>query len=75
GLWLGFGALTGATTGSMMGATMGSEFKIGDSAWTTRGWTSLVLPLLVGCIVSFVALVSRSTTRGREEEVVGIVGP
>nr|GEX79035.1 reverse transcriptase domain-containing protein [Tanacetum cinerariifolium] len=36
GLWLGFGALTGATIGLMMGATTGSEFKIGDSVWTTR---------------------------------------
>nr|GFA86733.1 hypothetical protein [Tanacetum cinerariifolium] len=37
GLWLGLGALTGETTGSMMGPTTGSEFKIGDSVWTTRG--------------------------------------
>nr|GEV19494.1 reverse transcriptase domain-containing protein [Tanacetum cinerariifolium] len=45
-----FKALTGATTGLMMGATSGSEFKIRDSVWTTEGWTSLVLPLLVGCM-------------------------
>nr|GFD33332.1 hypothetical protein [Tanacetum cinerariifolium] len=39
---------------------------------TTRGWTSSVIPLLVGCIMSLVASVSRSTT---EEEEVRIVGP
>nr|GFB78203.1 hypothetical protein [Tanacetum cinerariifolium] len=36
GFWLGFGALTRATTGSMMGATTGSEFGIGFSTWTTE---------------------------------------
>nr|GEX43694.1 xylulose kinase-1 [Tanacetum cinerariifolium] len=41
-----------------------------------RGWTSSVLPLLVGCTVSLVASVSCSTTKGEKEEVVvGIVGP
>ncbi|GJV25359.1 hypothetical protein Tco_1378054 [Tanacetum coccineum] len=40
---------------------------------TTGGWTSSVLPLLVGSIVSFVTSGSRSTTLG--EEVIGIVGP
>nr|GEW65112.1 hypothetical protein [Tanacetum cinerariifolium] len=45
-----------------------------NSVRTIGGWTSLVLPLLVGCTVSLVALVSRSTTEGREEVVV-IVGP
>nr|GEY03398.1 hypothetical protein [Tanacetum cinerariifolium] len=74
GFWLGFGALTGATTGSTTGATTGSEFSIGVSIWTTGGWKSLVLPLLVGGTVSFVTLVLRSTTF-RGEEVVGIVGP
>nr|GFC31178.1 hypothetical protein [Tanacetum cinerariifolium] len=44
---LGFGALTGATTGSATRATTSLEFGIGVSIWTTRGWTSLVLPLLV----------------------------
>nr|GFA03121.1 reverse transcriptase domain-containing protein [Tanacetum cinerariifolium] len=44
-IWLGFKALTRAATGSMVGATTGSEFKIRDSVWTTRGWTSLVLLL------------------------------
>nr|GEZ12622.1 hypothetical protein [Tanacetum cinerariifolium] len=63
--FFGFEALTGATTGS--------EFSIGVSIWTTEGWTSLVLSLLVGVTVSFVTSVSRSTTLGREE-VVGIVG-
>nr|GFC91485.1 hypothetical protein [Tanacetum cinerariifolium] len=71
----GFGALTREATGSMIGLIIGSEFKIGDSVWTTGGWTSSVLPLLAGCTVSFVTSVSRSTTEGREEEVVGIVGP
>nr|GFC62489.1 hypothetical protein [Tanacetum cinerariifolium] len=47
------------------------ESRIGDSDWTTRSWTSSVLLLLVGCIVSLVSSVLRSTTR----EVVGIVGP
>nr|GEY10752.1 reverse transcriptase domain-containing protein [Tanacetum cinerariifolium] len=75
GFWLGFKALTGETTGSMMGATTGSQFSIGVSTWTTGGWTSLVLPLLVGGTMSFVTSVSRYTTLGREEEVVGIVGP
>nr|GFB63532.1 reverse transcriptase domain-containing protein [Tanacetum cinerariifolium] len=42
---------------------------------TTGGWTSLVLPLLVGDTVSFVTPVSHSTIRGREEEVVGIMVP
>nr|GFC84860.1 hypothetical protein [Tanacetum cinerariifolium] len=37
GLWLSFGALIGAATGSMMRVTTGSEFKIGDSVWTTEG--------------------------------------
>nr|GEZ35407.1 hypothetical protein [Tanacetum cinerariifolium] len=69
-----FGALAGATTGSMTGATTGSEFSIDVSVWTTEGWTSLVLPLLVGDTVSYFTSVSRSTTLGREEEVVGIVG-
>nr|GEW72199.1 ribonuclease H-like domain-containing protein [Tanacetum cinerariifolium] len=68
GFWLGFGALTGATTGSMVGATTGLEFRIGDLVWTTRGWTSSVLPLLVGGTMSFVTSISRSTTLGREEE-------
>nr|GEZ21450.1 putative reverse transcriptase domain-containing protein [Tanacetum cinerariifolium] len=45
-----FRALIGATTGSMIGATTGSEFRVRISVWTTVGWTSLVLPLLVGCI-------------------------
>nr|GFC01827.1 hypothetical protein [Tanacetum cinerariifolium] len=67
GFWLGFEALTGAATCS--------EFGIEVSTWTTRGWTSLVRPLLAGGTVSFVTLVSRSTTLGREKEVVGIVGP
>nr|GEV27424.1 reverse transcriptase domain-containing protein [Tanacetum cinerariifolium] len=58
----------------MIGAITGSEFKNGDSVWTTEGWTSLMLSLLLGCTVSLVASVSRSTTRGREEEVVGIMG-
>nr|GFC92373.1 retrovirus-related Pol polyprotein from transposon TNT 1-94 [Tanacetum cinerariifolium] len=49
GFWLGFEALTGGTMGSMTGATTGSEFRIGISVQTTKGWTSLVLPLLVGC--------------------------
>nr|GEX65921.1 hypothetical protein [Tanacetum cinerariifolium] len=39
-----------------------------------KGWTSLVLPLLVGGPVSFVTSVSRFTTLGGEK-VVGIVGP
>nr|GFB60110.1 hypothetical protein [Tanacetum cinerariifolium] len=43
-----FGALTGALTGSTTGAATGSEFGIRVSTWTTEGWTSLVLPLLVG---------------------------
>ncbi|GKA88106.1 hypothetical protein Tco_0809870, partial [Tanacetum coccineum] len=34
--------------------------------WTTGGGTSSVLPLLVGCIVSFVTSGSRSTTLGEE---------
>nr|GEX69228.1 hypothetical protein [Tanacetum cinerariifolium] len=58
----------------MMGATTGSELRIRDSVWTTGGWTFLVLLLLVGCTVSFVSSVSRSTTR-EEEVVVGIVVP
>nr|GEU63431.1 hypothetical protein [Tanacetum cinerariifolium] len=70
---LSFGALTGASTGSITGATTGSEFGIYVATWTTEDWTSLVLPLLVGGIVSFVTSVSRSTTLGGEE-VVGIVG-
>nr|GEW60956.1 hypothetical protein [Tanacetum cinerariifolium] len=69
----GFGALTGEATGSMIGATTGSEFRIGDLVRTTGGWMSLVLPLVVGCTVSLVGSVSRSTIGG--EEVVGIVGP
>nr|GEY87427.1 putative reverse transcriptase domain-containing protein [Tanacetum cinerariifolium] len=52
---------------------IGSELRIGDSVGTTGSWTSSVFPLLVGCTVSLVALVSRSTTGG--EEVLGIVGP
>nr|GEW51286.1 hypothetical protein [Tanacetum cinerariifolium] len=66
-LMLGFGALTGASKGSTTGATTGLEFSIRVSFWTTRGWTSLVLPLLVEGIVSFVTSVSRSTTLGGEE--------
>nr|GEV02961.1 reverse transcriptase domain-containing protein [Tanacetum cinerariifolium] len=45
-LWLGLGALTGEITGSMVGELTGSEVRIRDLDWTTRGWTSLVLPLL-----------------------------
>nr|GFA16803.1 hypothetical protein [Tanacetum cinerariifolium] len=74
GLKLSFGALTGEATCSMIGEITGSEFRIGDSVGTTRGWTSSVLSLLVGCIVSLVTSVSRYTT-GEEEEVVGIMGP
>nr|GEU73447.1 reverse transcriptase domain-containing protein [Tanacetum cinerariifolium] len=73
GLKLGLGALTGEATGSMIGELTSSEFKIGDSVETTRGWTSSVPTLLVGCTVSLVTSVSRSTNG--EEEVVGIVGP
>nr|GFB89947.1 reverse transcriptase domain-containing protein [Tanacetum cinerariifolium] len=72
GLWLGFGVLTGEATGSMIGATTGSEFRIGDLVWTIGGWTSSVLSLLVGCTMSLVTSISRSTTGGREE-VVGII--
>nr|GFB47136.1 hypothetical protein [Tanacetum cinerariifolium] len=68
----GLRALTGEATGSMIEELTGSVLRIRDSVRTTRGWTSSVLPLLVGCIVSLVASVSRSTTG--EEEVVGIVG-
>nr|GEW62682.1 hypothetical protein [Tanacetum cinerariifolium] len=57
----------------MIGELTGSKVKIGDSDWTTRGWTSSVLLLLVGCTMSLVASISRSTTG--EEVVVGIVGP
>nr|GFC69614.1 hypothetical protein [Tanacetum cinerariifolium] len=68
-----FGALTVEATGSMIRITTGSELRVGDSVGITGGWTSSVLPLLVGCTVSLVTSVSRSTTG--EEEVVGIVGP
>nr|GEZ43248.1 hypothetical protein [Tanacetum cinerariifolium] len=61
-------------TSSLIRELTGSELRIRDSVGTTGGWTSLVLPLLVGCTVSLVASVSCSTT-GEEEEVVGIVGP
>nr|GFD35931.1 hypothetical protein [Tanacetum cinerariifolium] len=73
GLWLGLGAQTGEAIGSMIEELTGSEVRIGNSVWTTRGWTSLVLPLLLGCTMSLVASVSHFTTR--EVEVVGIVGP
>nr|GFC00875.1 hypothetical protein [Tanacetum cinerariifolium] len=51
---------------SMIGVITGSEFRFRDSVWTTRGWTSLVLSLLVGCTVSLVTSVSCSTTGGEE---------
>nr|GEU78849.1 hypothetical protein [Tanacetum cinerariifolium] len=57
----------------MIGELTGSELRTGDSVGTTGGWTSSVLLSSVGCTVSLVASVSRSTTE--EEEVVGIVGP
>nr|GEY68064.1 hypothetical protein [Tanacetum cinerariifolium] len=69
------GALTGEATGSMIGEITSSELRIGDSVGKTRGWTSLVLPLLAACTVSLVTSVSRYTTREEEEVVVGIVGP
>nr|GFB02833.1 hypothetical protein [Tanacetum cinerariifolium] len=37
GLWLGLGALTEEATGLMVGELTGSEVKIEDSDWTTRG--------------------------------------
>nr|GEZ60994.1 hypothetical protein [Tanacetum cinerariifolium] len=43
---LGFRALTGAIIGSEIGEVTGSDVKIRDSDWTTRGWTSSVLSLL-----------------------------
>nr|GFB80324.1 hypothetical protein [Tanacetum cinerariifolium] len=61
------GALTGEATSSMIRELTSSEVKIGDLDWTTRGWTSSVLSLLVGCIVSFVASGLFSTTLGRKE--------
>nr|GEX46296.1 reverse transcriptase domain-containing protein [Tanacetum cinerariifolium] len=42
--YIGLGALTGEITGSEIRELTGSEVKIGDSDWTTRGWTALVLP-------------------------------
>nr|GEZ28967.1 reverse transcriptase domain-containing protein [Tanacetum cinerariifolium] len=74
GFGLGFGALTRASTSSTMRATTGLEFSIWVLTWTTGGWTSLVLPLLVGGTVSFVTSVLRFTTLGGEY-VVEIVGP
>nr|GFB29371.1 hypothetical protein [Tanacetum cinerariifolium] len=56
-----------------MRATTSSKIGIAVSIWTTKGWTFLVLPLLVGGTVSFVTSVSRSTTLGGEE-VVEIMG-
>nr|GFC41850.1 hypothetical protein [Tanacetum cinerariifolium] len=67
-----FEALTGAITCLEIGEETGSEVKIGDLDWTTRGWMSSVLPLLVGCSVSFFTSVSFSTTLGREEGGGGI---
>ncbi|GJU45549.1 reverse transcriptase domain-containing protein [Tanacetum coccineum] len=49
----------------------GSKIDSMKEIGTTGGGTSSVLPLLVGCIVSFVTSVSRSITLG-EEEVIGI---
>nr|GFB01819.1 hypothetical protein [Tanacetum cinerariifolium] len=60
GFWLGFGALTGAAMGSATRAATSSEFGIEVSIWTTEGYSSLVLPLLVGGTMSFVTLVSHS---------------
>nr|GFC33657.1 hypothetical protein [Tanacetum cinerariifolium] len=63
----------------MIGELTGSKVKIGDLVMTTRGWTSLLLSLLVGCTVSLVASISFSTTEEEEEEEeeeeVGIMGP
>nr|GEY19352.1 hypothetical protein [Tanacetum cinerariifolium] len=53
--------------GSEIGEVMGLEVMIGNSDWTTGGWTSSLLPLLVGITVSFVAFGSSSTTLGRKE--------
>nr|GEW31609.1 hypothetical protein [Tanacetum cinerariifolium] len=66
-LKLGLGALIGEITGSMVGELTGSEVKIRDLDWTTGGWTSSVLQLLVGCTVSLVASGLFSTTLGRKE--------
>nr|GEZ92631.1 hypothetical protein [Tanacetum cinerariifolium] len=67
GLKLGLRALTGQATGSMIGELTGSEVMIGYSVGTTKGWTSSVLSLLVGCTISLVASSSFSTTLGRKE--------
>nr|GFD08363.1 hypothetical protein [Tanacetum cinerariifolium] len=37
--------LTGEATGLLIGEITGSELRIGDSFWTTRGQTSSVLSL------------------------------
>ncbi|GJX77828.1 hypothetical protein Tco_0324639 [Tanacetum coccineum] len=52
-------------------SSKGSKIDSMKEIGTTGGGTSSVLPLLVGCIVSFVTSVSRSITLG-EEEVIGI---
>nr|GFA91287.1 hypothetical protein [Tanacetum cinerariifolium] len=57
----------------MIGEITGSKLRIKYLVGTAEGWSYSVLPLLVGCTLSSVASVSRSTT-GEEEEV-GIVGP
>nr|GEX21363.1 hypothetical protein [Tanacetum cinerariifolium] len=67
-LKLGLGALTGEVTGSMIGELNGSKVKIGDLDWITRGWTSSVLSLLVGCTVSFVASGLFSITIGKKSQ-------
>nr|GEY98646.1 reverse transcriptase domain-containing protein [Tanacetum cinerariifolium] len=43
---LGFEALTGAITCSEIREVTGLVVKIENSDWTTRGWTSLVFPLM-----------------------------
>ncbi|GJW75177.1 hypothetical protein Tco_0134547 [Tanacetum coccineum] len=59
----------GSTNGCNKGTDLVLEVNLDND-----GWTSLVLPLLVGGTMSFVTSVSCSTTLGREEEVVGIAG-
>nr|GFA37257.1 zinc finger, CCHC-type [Tanacetum cinerariifolium] len=64
GLKLGLEELTGDLSGLEIGLEI---WILGVSVWTTGGWTSSVLSLLVGCIVSLVASGLFSTILGRKE--------